>query len=150
MQIDDPYKTPDSALEPGTSGDPLTRMEEGMVDFMAASRVRTIVFVVLALIGCAVSLGGIVEAFATGAFSGEFHRVDPAARAIVWSIVLAHCALAAFSMLRYLGPVNRVARTYDRQDLEVAIRRRRFARVGWFVMIALMIISLMLPVLYFD
>ena len=148
--MDDPYQTPKSALEPEKSGEPLSRLEEGMVDFMAASRVRTIVFVVLALVGCLVSLAGILEATAAGALFGDYFRVDPAARAIVWSIVLVHCALAAFSMLRYLGPVNRVARTYDRRDLEVAIGRRRFARVGWFVMIALMIVSLMLPVLYVD
>jgi hypothetical protein len=148
--MEDPYQTPKSALEPEEPDEPLSRLEEGMVDFMAASRPRTIVFTVLAFIGVLVSLGGIVEAFTAGAFSGELYRVDPTARVIVWSIVLAHCGLAAFSMLRYLGPVNRVARTYDRRDLEVAIRRRRFARVGWFVMIALMIISLMLPALYVD
>ena len=79
---------------------------------------------------------------------GDFYGMDHTARMIVWIIVLFHCALAAFSMARYLPAINRVARTYDRGDLALAIERRRFARVGSFVMIALFVISLMLPMLY--
>lgn len=150
MQIDDPYQTPKSALEPEEPRDPLSRMEEGIVDYMAASRIRTIVFIVIAWIGGVASLGGIVVSLASVTFYGDYDDFEVAGRAVVWAIALFHFALVAFSLTRYLSAINQVARTYDRRDLNLAIRRRRFARVGWFVMIAMMIISLLLPGLYLE
>jgi len=147
--MDDPYQTPASALtERGDPTEPLSRLEEGIVDFMAASRVRTIVFIALASIGCFVSLAGIAEALLGGTLARRYGLIGDAVRAVIWGGVLFHCALAAVSLWRYLGAVNRVARSYDRRDLDLALRRRRFARVGWFVMIALFIFSLFVPMLY--
>jgi hypothetical protein len=149
--MDDPYQTPKSALEQEQPSEPLSRLEEGIVDFMAASRVRTIVFIVLALIGCVISLGGVAEAlWRRFLMHGGGGSPEHLARAVVWAFVLFHCALAAWSLWRYLTAINRVARTYGRGDLAVAIHRRRFARVGWFVMIGLLIVSVFAPMIYLD
>jgi hypothetical protein len=152
MPTDDPYQTPRSALEENAEPtQPLSRLEEGIVDFMAASRIRTIVFIVIAMIFGTASLYGMLATGPAAVVVSPRGLNDEAAVIFGGSIfVLTNCVLSIFGMWRYLVAINRVARTYDRGDLAVAIRRRRFARVGWFAMIGLLIVSVFVPLIFLD